>query len=68
MKYKVNWNLDTGAKQHQKNDEIDMKEKDAEQLVASGVLTPLGKPAKASGGTADAKEGDGGEDGGGEPQ
>ncbi|SFG29745.1 hypothetical protein SAMN05518865_110174 [Duganella sp. CF458] len=43
MKFKVNWQLDTGVKQYEAGDTVDMKEADAAQLVASGVLTPAGK-------------------------
>lgn len=53
MKFKVNWHLDLGTKQHQKGDVVEMKEKDAEQLVASGVLTPVVKATEGddTGGT-----------------
>ncbi|TCS37481.1 hypothetical protein EDC30_104285 [Paucimonas lemoignei] len=52
MKFNVNWNLDMGDKQHKAGDVIDLKEKEAEPLVASGVLTPVGKAAEgAEGGT-----------------
>lgn len=57
MKFKVNWNLDTGVKQYEAGDTVDMKEDDAAQLVASGVLTPAGKAAAA----ADGAGGTGGE-------
>lgn len=43
MKYNVNWKLDIGSKQYESGDVVDMKEADAAQLVASGVLTPVGK-------------------------
>ncbi|WP_431477827.1 hypothetical protein [Massilia eburnea] len=46
MKFKINWNLDTGVKQYEAGDTVDMKEADAAQLVASGVLTPAGKVAE----------------------
>jgi len=49
VKFKVNWNLDTGAKQHKPGDVVEMKDKDAEPLVASGVLTPIGKVAATEG-------------------
>lgn len=48
MKYKVNWTLDTGDKQYEAGDTVDMKEADAAQLVTSGVLTPAGKAVAAA--------------------
>lgn len=39
MKYQVNWTLDTGAKQFQKGDTIELKDKDAEELLKSGVIS-----------------------------
>lgn len=67
MKFKVNWNLDTGAKQHKAGDVVDMKEKDAEQLVASGVLTPVGKAEEAGGDGTGGTGGAGGVGGTGNP-
>ena len=52
MKFKVNWTLDTGDKQYEAGDTVDLKEAEAAQLVASGVLTPAGKVVAADAGGA----------------
>lgn len=43
MKFKVNWTLDMGDKQYKAGDTVDLKEAAAVELIASGVLTPVGK-------------------------
>lgn len=48
MKYKVNWLLDMGKKQHKENDEIELKESEAADLVACGVLTPIARAQTAA--------------------
>lgn len=48
MKFRVNWPLDTGKKVYPESSTIDLKESEAEVLLASGVISPIPKSAPAS--------------------